>query len=193
MQPVFFATPTEFRKWLVRHHASEQELWVGFYKKGTGRQSITWPEAVDEALCFGWIDGIRKSIDAESYTNRFTPRRTTSNWSEINTRRISELIAAGRVEPAGLRAFEARKPEKTGVYSFEQRRAPALAPDALKSFKADADAWRFFQAQPPGYRRLTTWWVVSAKQEATRARRLKMLIDHSAEGRRIDLLRPRPR
>jgi uncharacterized protein YdeI (YjbR/CyaY-like superfamily) len=193
MHPVFFATPGEFRTWLARHHESERELWVGFYKKGTGRPSITWPEAVDEALCFGWIDGIRKSIDAESYTNRFTPRKPTSNWSEVNTRRMQELIAAGRVKPAGLRAFEARTSEKSGVYSFEQRQNPAFAPGALQSFKAHADAWRFFQAQPPGYRRLVTWWVVSAKQEATRARRLKILIDHSADRQRIDLLRPRAR
>lgn len=190
MQPVFFATPNEFRKWLARHHASERELWVGFYKKGTGRPSITWPEAVDEALCFGWIDGIRKSIDTESYTNRFTPRKPTSNWSDVNTRRMRELIAAGRVKPAGRRAFELRKPEKSGVYSFEQRRHPEFAPAALEAFTANTIAWAFFQSQPPGYRRLTTWWVVSAKQEATRARRLKLLIDHSAEGRRVDLLRP---
>jgi uncharacterized protein YdeI (YjbR/CyaY-like superfamily) len=193
MPPVFFATPGEFRTWLARHHTSERELWVGFYKKGTGRASITWPEAVDEALCFGWIDGIRKSIDAERYTNRFTPRKPTSNWSEVNTRRVQELIAAGRVSPAGLRAFEARPSERSGVYSFEQRQHPAFAPAALQSFKAHADAWRFFQAQPPGYRRLVTWWVVSAKQEATRARRLKTLIDHSADRQRIDLLRPRAR
>jgi uncharacterized protein YdeI (YjbR/CyaY-like superfamily) len=119
MTPKFFRTPADFRRWLERHHGTQPELWVGFYKKGSGRPSITWPEAVDEALCFGWIDGIRKSVDAERYVNRFTPRRSRSNWSLVNIRRVGQLIAAGRMQPAGLRAFDARDERKSGVYSFE--------------------------------------------------------------------------
>lgn len=188
MKPKFFPTPADFRRWLEKNHASETELWVGFYKKATGRPSITWPEAVDEALCFGWIDGIRKSLDAESYVNRLTPRRPGSNWSEINTRRAKELIRAGLMRPAGLKAFKARDPEKSGVYSFEQRQAAKLSPEAERKFKANKRAWKFFESQPPGYRRIATWYVVSAKQEQTRARRLARLIKDSAEGRRIGLL-----
>jgi uncharacterized protein YdeI (YjbR/CyaY-like superfamily) len=191
MRPVFFETQARFRKWLTDHHASERELWVGFYKKGTGRPSITYPEALDEALCFGWIDGIRKSIDAESYTNRFTPRKASSNWSDVNIRRIQELIEDGRVTAAGRQAFDARKPDTCGAYSFEQRTRPEFDEVSLKTFRANKAAWAFFEAQPPGYRRVVTWWVVSAKRDATRASRLKILIDDSAAGRRIDLMRPR--
>ena len=189
MQPTFFPTPEDFRRWLEEHHASEKELWVGFHKKGSGRPSITWPESVDEALCFGWIDGVRKTLDAESYVIRFTPRKTGSNWSEVNLKRVQVLIETGRMRPAGQRAFEARDPSKSGVYSFEQRKAPELGPELEARFQANAGAWSFFLAQPPGYRRLATFWVVSAKQEATRARRLQQLIDDSAAGLRLEGLR----
>ncbi len=188
MKPTFFATPNEFRRWLERHHATGTVLLVGFYKKGSGRTSITWPESVEEALCFGWIDGVRKSVDAESYSIRFTPRRRGSAWSAINLRKVQELIASGRMRPAGLRAFEERDPKKSGTYSYE-RAAAQLSPEAEAEFRAFPAAWSFFQAQPPGYRKLMAWFVVSAKQEATRMRRLRRLIDESAAGRKLGLLR----
>lgn len=192
MQPKFFATPEAFRRWLEQHHAKAGELWVGFYKKGSGRPSLTWPESVDEALCVGWIDGIRKSIDGERYTIRFTPRKPGSIWSAVNTRRVRELIAAGRMRPAGLRAFERRDPGKTNRYSFEQRHAAALDPAFEKRFQANKAAWAFFQSQPPGYRRTAAFYVMSAKQEETRVRRLDALIRDSAAGERIGLLRRKP-
>jgi uncharacterized protein YdeI (YjbR/CyaY-like superfamily) len=188
-RPLYFTTAAAFRRWLKQHHETQRELWVGFYKKGTGRPSMTWPESVDEALSFGWIDGVRKSIDGESYVIRFTPRNSRSGWSTVNTRRIQELIRQGRVQKAGLRAFEARDRAKSGVYSFEQRSQAALGADAQGRFRANPTAWRFFQAQPPGYRKVATWWVVSAKREETRARRLDTLIEDSAAGRRIGMLR----
>ena len=186
---IFFATRDEFRRWLEQHHDTESELLVGFYKKSSARPSITWPEAVEEALCFGWIDGIRKSIDAESYYNRFTPRRRGSIWSKVNVRKVEELIASGRMHPAGLRAFEERDPEKTERYSFERDKAPELTPELEAQFQANPTAWSYFQSQPPGYRRTALWWVVSAKREDTRQRRLQSLIADSEAGRRIGLLR----
>ena len=189
MQPTFFATAAEFRRWLKRHHRSERELWVGFHKKSSGRPSLSWPESVDEALCFGWIDGVRRTVNGESYAIRFTPRRSGSTWSAVNTRRAEELIREGRMQPAGLRAFEARDPEKSGVYSFEQRTAARLSPEAEAQFRVNPAAWSFFESQPPGYRRTAVWWVVSAKREATRAQRLETLIEDSAAGRRIAPLR----
>src|SRR6266545_6262662 len=168
MTPTFFATPKDFRKWLEKHHADTSELWVGFYKKDSGRPSITWPESVDEALCVGWIDGLRKSIDAHSYMIRFTPRKPGSIWSAVNTRRAKDLIELGRMAAAGLRAFEGRDPKKTNLYSFEQRKAAALDPAFEKRFKANREAWTFFQSQPEGYRRIAIFWVTSAKQEETR-------------------------
>jgi uncharacterized protein YdeI (YjbR/CyaY-like superfamily) len=164
---------------------------VGFYKKGSARPSIAWPEAVDEALCFGWIDGVRRTIDDESYRIRFTPRRPRSIWSAVNVKRVAALTEAGRMTDAGLRAFAARTAARTGVYSFEQRSEPTLSPRDAKRLRANAAAWKFFQAQPPSYRRPATWWVVSAKQEATREKRLATLITDSAAGRRIKpLARP---
>jgi uncharacterized protein YdeI (YjbR/CyaY-like superfamily) len=189
MKPLFFPTPDDFRRWLAENHASAKELIVGFYRKGTGRPSITWPESVDEALCYGWIDGVRRKIDDESYSNRFTPRKSGSNWSLINIRRAQELIREGRMQPAGLKAFEARDPEKSGMYSFEQRTSAKLDPDAQAQFRANGKAWKFFQSQPPGYRKTAIYWVVSAKREETRAKRLKTLIDDSAAGLRIAMLR----
>jgi uncharacterized protein YdeI (YjbR/CyaY-like superfamily) len=185
----FFATPEHWRRWLEKNHARATEVWVGMYRKGSGTPSITWPEAVDEALCFGWIDGIRKSIDETRYKNRFTPRKKGSNWSNVNIGRVAALTKEGRMRPAGLAAFEARDPKKSGVYSFEQRERATLGAELERRFRANAKAWAFFQAQAPYYRRVATFWVVSAKQEATRERRLATLIEDSAAGRRIAPLR----
>lgn len=185
MNPIFFAGPAEFREWLQKNHSTEDEVWVGFYRKDTGLATFTWSEAVDEALCFGWIDGVRRKIDDRRYTNRFTPRRRGSNWSLVNVRKVEALTREGRMRPAGLAAYEARDPDRTGIYLFEQPQDPRLDPDAEARFRADAAAWEFFQAQPPGYRRNTLWWIVSAKREDTRARRLAKVIEESAAGRRL--------
>jgi uncharacterized protein YdeI (YjbR/CyaY-like superfamily) len=193
MTPMFFATPSEFGDWLERHHATAQELWVGFHKKGSGKPSITWPESVDEALCVGWIDGMRKGIDDDSYAIRFTPRKARSTWSAVNVRRVEELTRAGRMRPAGLAAFEARTDDNTGIYSHEQERAPALEPDQERRFRANRRAWEFFQAQAPSYRKTAIWLVVSAKREETREKRLAALIESSAAGRRIGQLTRRPK
>lgn len=184
IKPTFFPTAGEFRKWLEEHHAAAPELWVGFYKKGTGRASITWPESVDEALCVGWIDGIRKSVDESSYTIRFTPRTPRSTWSAVNIRRARALTEEGRMHPAGLRSFEARRENRSGIYSYEQRRDDLEEPyrSALRKHKS---AWAFFRSQPPSYRKVAGWRVVSAKREETRRRRLSALVEHSARGRRI--------
>jgi uncharacterized protein YdeI (YjbR/CyaY-like superfamily) len=193
VKPVFFATREEFRAWLERHHASANELWLGVYKKASGRPSITWPEAVDEALCFGWIDGIRQSLDADSYANRFTPRKPTSNWSEKNTRRFHELEAQGRVRPAGRRAFEQRREGGAGSVTYEQRHAVRLDPASERRFRARKRAWAWFEAQPDGYKSMARYWVMSAKKQETRERRLATLIEDAANGRRIAPLRPRER
>ncbi len=192
MTPKFFARPADFRGWLEKHHADTAELWVGFYKKDSGRPSITWPESVDEALCVGWIDGLRKSIDAHSYTIRFTARRPGSIWSAVNTRRAKALIEEGRMRPAGLRAFDGRDPAKTNLYSFEQRAAAKLDPALEKRFRANRKAWTFFEAQPAGYRRLSLFRVMSAKQQQTRERRLETLIRECAAERRMEPMRRRP-
>ena len=185
MEPIYFASPEEFRAWLEAHHESEKELLVGYHKKGTGKPSMTWPESVDEALCFGWIDGVRRSVDDERYMIRFTPRKARSIWSAVNIKRMGELTELGRVRPAGLKAFEARAPEKSGIYAYENRNAAELDPAAEAQFRTNAAAWDFFQSQAPSYRRTAIWWVISAKQEATRQKRLATLIDDSANGRRL--------
>ena len=185
MNPTFFPSPADFRDWLEEHHGSATELWVGFYKKGTGKPSITWPESVDEALCFGWIDGVRKRLDDESYVIRFTPRKPTSNWSEVNVRRVAELTREGRMRPAGRKAFAARSAAKTGVYSFEQKETARLDAASEKAFRANKKAWELYQAQPPWYRKVAAFWVMSAKKEETRQKRLATLIADSAEGRKI--------
>jgi uncharacterized protein YdeI (YjbR/CyaY-like superfamily) len=184
-KPTFFAAPAEFRAWLEEHHATARELWVGYHRKGTGRPSITWPESVDQALCFGWIDGIRKSVDDASYMIRFTPRRARSTWSAVNVMRVVELTELGLMRPAGLRAFEERTDEKTGIYSYEQARTAELDAAHEERFRAHEPAWEFFQAQPAWYRRAATRWVASAKKEETRLRRLATLIEDSAHGRTI--------
>ncbi len=179
----FFPSPAKFRRWLQKNHASERELWVGFYKKESGRPSLTWPESVDEALCFGWIDGVRKSVDETSYTIRFTPRKPDSFWSAINTRRVADLTKAGRMAPAGLRAFERRDRERTNRYSYE-RAAAQLTPAEERRFKERPRAWEFFQTLPPSYRRTVIWWVVSAKKDETRRRRLETVVAAAAKGQR---------
>ena len=184
MSPKFFATPARLREWFRKNQARVDELWVGFYKKGSGKKSITWPESVDEAICVGWIDGIRKSVDAESYKIRFTPRRRGSIWSAVNIRRVEALTNEFRMLPAGLRAFAARKENKSGIYSYEQRRAELEEPYGSLLRENEA-AWDFFRAQPPSYRKAISWWIASAKQEATRQKRLQKLIEESARGRRL--------
>jgi uncharacterized protein YdeI (YjbR/CyaY-like superfamily) len=188
MEPTFFPTPEDFRAWLDANHARETELLVGFYKKGTRKPSITWPESVDEALCYGWIDGVRRSLGDEAYTIRFTPRKQKSTWSAVNINRVGELIELGRMQPAGLKAFHAREESNSRIYAYENRDKAAFDEALEARFRANEKAWSFFQAQPPGYRRTCTFWVVSAKQEATRLRRLDQLIADSAAGRRIDQL-----
>jgi len=180
----FFKTPSAFRKWLAANHAKAKELWVGFYKKSSGKPSITWPESVDEALCFGWIDGVRKRIDDESYVIRFSPRKPNSIWSSVNIRHAQRLISEGRMRPSGLKAFEARKENRSGIYSYEQR-SPELEAKYAAKFKRNKTAWKFFQSQPPSYRKMLNWWVISGKQEETRIKRLEKLIEASARARRL--------
>jgi uncharacterized protein YdeI (YjbR/CyaY-like superfamily) len=189
MKTLFFATPAEFRAWLDKHHGSEQELSVGFYKRDSGKPSITWPESVDAALCYGWIDGVRNSIDEVSYRIRFTPRKPTSTWSAINVKRVAELTKAGMMRPAGVKAFEARKGDKTGIYAYEQRKSAKLPRVYEKQFRANKKAWHFFRSQPPWYQRTAAYRVISAKQEETRLRRLAELIKDSELGQRIKELR----
>ena len=190
MKPRFFATPARFRAWLRAHHSTQTELVVGFYKKGSGKPSITWPESVDEALCVGWIDGVRRSLGEEAYSIRFTPRKATSIWSAVNVARVAELERLGRMTPAGRRVFAARTAERTGVYSFERKTVAALAPKEAVKLRANARAATFFAAQPPWYRRAAIHWVISAKREETRQRRLGTLIETTARGQRIPALTP---
>ncbi len=185
MKPKFFKTPSDWRKWLERNHGKVEELWVGFYKKDSGKPSITWSESVDGALCFGWIDGLRKSIDDISYRIRFTPRRPNSVWSAINLKRVDELTKQGLMHESGLKVFQARDPKKAGQYSFEQEKPQQLDEVYEKKLRANKRAWKFFQAQPPWYQRTSSFWVMSAKQEETRLRRLAILIDDSAHERSI--------
>ena len=181
MKPIFFSTPTDFRKWLEKNHDKETELFVGFYKVGSGKQNMTWSESVDQALCFGWIDGIRTSIDAHSYKIRFTPRKASSIWSAVNIKKIKELTKHGLMQEAGLAAFKKRTSEKSKVYSFEKKDA-GLSPAFEKQFRANKKAWKYFQALAPGYRKTSVHWIMSAKQETTQAKRLNMLIADSEKG-----------
>ena len=183
---IFFASPNAFRAWLEQNHHNETELHVGYYKKGTGKPSMTWQESVDQALCFGWIDGVRRSIDEESYKIRFTPRKTTSTWSSVNIKRVGELTEQGLMHPAGLKAFEQRKGERSGIYAYEQPDEVAKLSDAdEQQFRANEKAWEWFQKQAAWYKRGATWWVVSAKQEKTRVKRLATLIEDSENERTI--------
>lgn len=181
----FFRTPADFREWLAAHAATASELVVGFYKTGSGKPSITWPESVDEALCVGWIDGVRKRIDDESYQIRFTARKATSIWSAVNISRVAALTAEGRMQPAGLAAFARRSEQKSKVYAYEQSAESELSTSELAQFRKQKKAWTFFEAQAPSYRRQMIWWVISAKRADTRESRLVKLIAASAEGRRL--------
>jgi uncharacterized protein YdeI (YjbR/CyaY-like superfamily) len=193
MKPIFFTTVSELRDWLEANHATASELMVGFYKRGSGKPSITWSELVDEELCFGWIDGVRMGIDGVSYANRITPRKPRSTWSAINIARAQELIRLGRMRPAGLKAFERRTDERSAIYSYEQRKKARLDPAAERSFRGNRKAWTFFQAQPPSYQRAAIWWVISAKREETRQKRLTTLIGDSRNSRTVGPLSRPPR
>ena len=191
MMPVFFESPAALRHWLEKNHATARELIVGFYKKHTGRPSLTWPELVDQVLCFGWIDGIRRSIDADRWTIRITPRKPDSTWSRINVGRVAELTRLGLMKPEGLKAFNARTVKNTGIYTYENR-PPKFAPAYQRPFKANAKAWEFFSVQPPGYQRLMTGWVMQAKKEETREKRLAQLIKACVAQKRLDLMTQKP-
>ena len=190
MQPKFFTSPEKFREWLERNHDGATELLIGFHKKSSGKKSVTYAEALDEALCFGWIDGVRKNLNETSYTIRFTPRKPTSIWSNINVKHVERLQKEGRMHRAGTEAYERRAPERTGIYSFEN--APReLPPEYEKTFRQNKAAWKFFQEQPAGYKRLMVFRTVSAKKEETRLRRLKQLIESSEKGERMGILKPK--
>lgn len=187
-EAIFFSTPHELRAWLEEHHSTATELWVGYYKKASGRRSLTWSEVVDEALCFGWIDGKAQRIDEHRYRQRLTPRRRSSNWSAINIAKVAELRAQGRMTPAGEAAFAARREDRSEVYSYERRHEAAFDAEQEATFRGNAPAWEWFGAQTPSYRTTATFWVVSAKRPETRARRLAMLIECSGDGRRVPAL-----
>lgn len=192
-KPRCFPTLSAWRAWLEENHAEAQELWVGLYKRDSGRPSITWPEAVDGALCFGWIDGVRKSVDPIRYKIRFTPRKPGSIWSAINVKRATDLSTLGLMHPAGLAAFQKRQAKRSGIYAYEQRKAAELPPAYEQKFRANKAAWRFFRAQPPWYRRTATYRVISAKREETRSKRLASLIEDSAHQRTIPALTRPPK
>jgi uncharacterized protein YdeI (YjbR/CyaY-like superfamily) len=184
LKPKFFPTPADFRTWLEKNHVTATELWVGFYTKDSGKPSISWPESVDQALCFGWIDGIRKRVDEIRYQIRFTPRRRGSIWSATNIKRAKELAKQKQMRPTGLKAFAARIDNKSGVYSYEQRNTELRQPYA-KVLKKNKGASNFFGNQPPSYRKMIGWWIISAKKEETRMARLTKLISESAKGKRL--------
>jgi uncharacterized protein YdeI (YjbR/CyaY-like superfamily) len=181
---IYFSSPDEFRGWLAEHHESAAEVFVGYWKKHTGKAGLSWSQAVDEALCFGWIDGVVRRVDDERHVQRFTPRKPASNWSAVNIAKIEQLRADGRMQPAGEAAFARRREERSGVYSYEQRHLAAFDPEHEQRFRANAAAWQYWAAAPLGYRKTATWWVVSAKRYETRERRLEQLIELSAAGRR---------
>jgi len=191
MEPKFFATPGDFRAWLAEHHASADELLVGFWKKDSGKPSVDWPQARDQALCYGWIDGVRTSLGPESYKIRFTPRRAGSVWSKVNVERYAALKAEGAMTAAGEQAYEAGKEDRSS-YSYESD-LRELTPDETAQFRANAEAWAYWEQRPPSYRRLALHWVTGAKKPETRARRLATLIEDSAAGRKIGLAEWRPK
>jgi uncharacterized protein YdeI (YjbR/CyaY-like superfamily) len=186
--PHSFPSARAFGEWLDEHHASAREVWVGFWKVGSGEPSLTWPQSVDEALRYGWIDGVRRRVDERRYAIRFTPRQPGSHWSAVNLKKVQALIEAGRMHPAGLAAHTTRDARRTGDYSFERAHA-ALSPDEERRFHAAPAAWSWFESQPPGYRRVALHWVTSPKRAEARARRLATLIEDAAAGRRIALVR----
>lgn len=184
MKPTFFSSGADFRRWLEEHAARSTEIWVGYFKTGSGKASVTWPESVDHALCYGWIDGLRKNVDEARYMIRFTPRKSISTWSAVNIKRVECLIEQGLMRSPGLAAYRARRENRSGIYSYEQR--PTQLPEPYDSiFEKNAPALKFFSAQPASYRRAAIWWVVSAKKEETRERRLKQLIADSSRRARI--------
>jgi uncharacterized protein YdeI (YjbR/CyaY-like superfamily) len=185
MDPVFFATPADWRAWLQANHETETEVLVGIHKRGSGKPSPTWAELVDQALCFGWIDGVRRGLGDDAYSIRFTPRKPTSTWSAVNVKRFGELREGGLVAPAGHAAFDRRREDRTAIYSYEQRRQATLPPEFEERLRGNAQAWEYFSEQPPSYRRTSIHWVTSAKRPETRERRLEQLIEDSAAGRRI--------
>ena len=185
MKPLFFETPAKFRAWLKKHHQTEDELLVGFYKKASGKPSMTWQESVDEALCFGWIDGIKKSYGEDAYTHRFTPRRKGSIWSSVIIARVKELTKLRRMQPAGLEAYGRRTEAKSRIYAYEQTDILPLDKAIERTFKANKKAWDFFQGQAPYYRKVITRWLNAAKAEDTRLRRLAKLMASCEQGRRM--------
>jgi uncharacterized protein YdeI (YjbR/CyaY-like superfamily) len=189
MKPKFFRSPSEWRAWLEEHHEKHQELWVGFHHKASGKPSLTWPEAVDGALCFGWIDGIRKSFSDTSYVIRFTPRRWRSVWSAVNIKRAARLATQGLMRPPGLQAFARRSADRCEIYTYQQRQGAQLSVAYVKKFRSHKKAWKFFQAQPPWYQRTASWWVIRAKREQTRRKRLAQLMEDSAHHRSLGQLR----
>jgi uncharacterized protein YdeI (YjbR/CyaY-like superfamily) len=191
VRPTFFRTPAAFRRWLEKNHDRREELWVGFYKKASGKGGLTYPEALDEALCFGWIDGVRKRLDDAAFVQRFTPRRPRSYWSAVNIHRVAELQKASRMAPPGMAAFERRTREPPSRYSFERRNPATLPAEFEAKFRRNAKAWAYFQGEAPWYRRVALHWVTSAKRDDTRGRRLDMLIKDCAAGRRIGAVPPR--
>lgn len=190
MKPKFFSSPAQFRQWLEDNHDHASELLIGFHKKSSGKKSVTYNEALDEALCFGWIDGVRRNLNETSYTIRFTPRKPRSIWSNVNVNHVERLIKEKRMHAAGLKAYERRDPERTGIYAFENR-PKELAPEYEKTFRANKRAWEFFEKYPPSIKRTVIFWVMSAKKEETRVRRLQQLIENSAKGVRMGVLNPK--
>lgn len=191
MKATFFRTQADFRQWLEKYHETETELFVGFYKKASKIPSITWSESVDEAICFGWIDGVRKSIDDKSYMIRFTPRRPNSIWSAVNLKKIEELTQKGLMKPAGIAIFKKRKEGKSKVYAYEQKQNVKLDIVYEKEIKANEKAWAYFEVLAPSYKKATIWWIMSAKQEKTRLKRLNITIESAAAGLKIPHLRKR--
>ena len=190
-EAIYFSSPEELGEWLAEHHDSESELWVGYWKKATGKPSLTWSQAVDEALCHGWIDGVLRRVDGERHVQRFTPRKPSSNWSAVNIAKVERLRAEGRMRPAGEAAFARRRDDRSGVYAYEQRDDARLEPEQESRLRANAAAWEHFMSRPPSYRKRAIWWVVSAKRPETRERRLATLIEDSAAQRTLKhLTRP---
>ena len=188
MTPIFFANASAFRKWLDQNHKKKKECYVGFYKVKSGKKNMSWSESVDEAICYGWIDGRRNSIDTESYMIRFTPRLPGSNWSAVNIKKVAELKNKGLMQPAGLAAYAKIKESKSKVYAFEQK-IIILDGEYQRQFKANKKAWTWYQASAPSYQKASTWWVMSAKQKVTQIRRLATLIECSEQGLKIPSMR----
>jgi uncharacterized protein YdeI (YjbR/CyaY-like superfamily) len=192
MEPRFFTSAKQFRQWLERNHDTATKLLVGFHRKGSGKKSITYAEALDEALCFGWIDGVRKRLDETSYTIRFTPRKPRSIWSLVNVRHVERLQKEGRIHPAGLEAYARRDPKRTGIYAFEN--APLqLSSEYEKMFRQNKTAWKVFEQHPPSARKIVIYWIMSAKKEETQLRRLNKVIERCAQGRKVGVLEPKPK